>query len=300
MSAVGVALLPVDAGLEAQGRLPMDPFAEGVHPVPTMAARIREGYRIGRNTPELAPDFTGNALSCFNCHLNGGQKEGALPLVGAAATFPQYRSRNDALVTLEERIAGCFRRSMNGTAPPRNHPVALALSAYITWISRGQPLGERPAFAGRNAIPEARRLAIEELDLKRGRERFRLLCAGCHGMDGQGVALPQGMPGPLWGPGSWNDGAGAGRIWKLAGFIRHAMPLNQPGIVDDADAQHISAWINSHPRPEFATKAADWPGGGRPADAVYDTLVFPRHPLMERRERGEAQPERPLAPAPRR
>jgi thiosulfate dehydrogenase len=207
--------------------------------------------------------------------------------VGAAATFPQYRSRNDALVTLEERIAGCFRRSMGGTAPPRNHPVALALSAYITWLSRGQPMGERPAFAGRNEIPVEARIAIDELDLERGREQYRLLCAGCHGMDGQGIEMPQGLPGPLWGPGSWNDGAGAGRIWKLAGFIRHAMPLNQPGIVDDVDAQHISAWINSHPRPEFATKAADWPGGGRPADAVYDTLVFPVHPLLERRERME-------------
>jgi thiosulfate dehydrogenase len=266
----------------------MDPFADDVHPDPVMAERIRQGYRIGRNTPELAPDFSGNGLSCFNCHLNGGQKAGALPLVGAAATFPQYRGRNDALVTLQERIAGCFRRSMNGTAPPPDHPVGLALAAYITWLSRGQPMGVRPGWAGRNAIPEADRLAISELNLERGRERYRLLCAGCHGLDGQGVELPQGRPGPLWGPGSWNDGAGAGRIWKLAGFIRHAMPLNQPGIVDAVDAQHISAWINSHPRGEYPAKAADWPSGGRPGDAVYDTLVFPVHPLVDARRRLEA------------
>lgn len=186
-------------------------------------------------------------------------------------------------MTLEERIAGCFRRSMNGTAPPRNHPVALALAAYITWLSRGQPVGERPPWAGRNAIAVEERIAIADLDLERGEDRYRLLCAGCHGLDGQGVRIPQGMPGPLWGEGSWNDGAGAGRIWKLAGFIRHAMPLNQPGALDAADAQHIAAWINSHPRPEFPRKAADWPSGGRPADAVYDTLVFAEHPLMGRR-----------------
>lgn len=278
-AANGVPLIPATAGLEAKDALPMDPMAPGVHPDSLTAERIRQGYRIGRDTPGEAPEFSGNGLSCFHCHLNGGQKIGALPLVGAAAAFPQYRSRNDALVTLEERVAGCFRRSMNGTAPPRNHPVALALVAYITWLSRDQPMGRRPEWAGRNEIPVERRIPIAELDLERGRDLYDRTCAACHGVDGQGLDLPTGHPGPLWGPRSWNDGAGAARVWKLAGYIRHAMPLNAPGIVDDTDAQHIAAWINSHPRPEFGNKAGDWPGGGRPADAVYDTLVFAVHPL---------------------
>jgi len=98
-------------------------------------------------------------------------------------------------------------------------------------------------------------------------------------------------PAPLWGPRSWNDGAGAARIWQLAGYIRYAMPLTAPGSLTDEEAQVISAWINSHDRPVFPTKAADFPEGGRPADAVYDTLVFPTHPLMARRERMAATSE---------
>jgi thiosulfate dehydrogenase len=282
------ALVPATATLETLDSLPMDPRRfESPQPDlpgaddldPHLRQRVLEGYRIGRETSRLAPEFVGNDLSCFNCHLNGGQRERALPLVGVAATFPQYRGRNAEIVSLYERIAGCFRRSMNGTPPPEDHPVALALVAYISWISTGQPMGVRPDWLGQNRLPEAARIAMADLDPERGERLYAQQCAACHGLDGQGVALPQGRPGPLWGPRSWNDGAGAARPWTLAGFIRWAMPLTAPGSLSDRDAQDIAAWINSHERPEFPTRAADYPAGGRPGDAVYDTLVFPVHPF---------------------
>jgi len=111
-------------------------------------------------------------------------------------------------------------------------------------------------------------------------------CAACHGVDGQG--LPMGgvmegfQPGPLWGDRSWNDGAGAARVWKLAGYIRWAMPLTAPGSLTDEQAQRIAAWINTQERPAYPNKAADFPAGGRPMDAVYDTLIFARHPYRAR------------------
>lgn len=272
-------LISATSGLASLDSLPRDPRAGVLHADSAHAARILEGYLIGRDTRRLAPDFVGNELSCFNCHLNGGQRERALPLTGVAATFPQYRGRDAEIVSLYERIAGCFRRSMNGTPPPEGHPVSLALIAYISWISQGQPMGQRPEWLGENRLPAEARIAMAVLDPDEGRAIYERECVMCHGLDGQGVSLPQGRPGPLWGPGSWNDGAGAARPWTLAGFIRWAMPLTEPGSLSDREAQLVAAYINRHDRPVYPTKARDYPAGGRPADAVYDTLVFATHPF---------------------
>ena len=96
-------------------------------------------------------------------------------------------------------------------------------------------------------------------------------------MSAQGVAL---APPPLWGPRSFNDGAGVARIYTLAGFIRWAMPLGAGGTVSDADAQNIAAYIDSKPRPAFARKGGDYPDGGPPVDAVYYASQRERRPTV--------------------
>ncbi|MEK9501038.1 c-type cytochrome [Gaopeijia maritima] len=276
-------LVPASAAIDQVNRLPRNPLTEAIEADSATAERIRFGYRVARDPRAFgAAEFVGNDLACFSCHMNGGQREGALPLVGVAGLFPQFRNRDDRMVSLRERIDGCFMRSMNGTPPPPDHPVALALQAYIHWLSEGQPEGESPPWRGQNRIPEEARLAIEDLDLSKGRRLYADKCAQCHGDDGQGLDVGLATPAPLWGDRSWNDGAGASRIWTFAGFIRYAMPLNAPGSLTDEESQHIAAWVNSQDRPVFPTKAADYPGGGRPGDAVYDTLVFPVHPLKAR------------------
>ena len=271
-------LVPVNAPRALADSLPRNPA-----PLPLddpLAEQVRYGLRLMTDTPTLASAYVGNALSCTNCHLNAGQREKALPLVGIAGLFPLYRSRDGRLVSLEDRIRGCFLRSMNGTAPPYDSPELLALSAYITWLSEGHPVGEVPAFRGLNRIPEEARLAIADLDVEQGEALFTQYCAVCHGADGQGMDLGVAHPGPLWGPDSWNDGAGASRIYTLAGFIRHAMPLTVPGMLNDEQAQHISAYINSHERPVYPNKDVDYPGVEIPSDAVYDPRRFARNPLF--------------------
>jgi thiosulfate dehydrogenase len=272
-------LLPADAPLVAVDSLPWNPRT---HPLPedsALAAQVLLGLQLMQETPARAAAYVGNGLTCQNCHLNAGQREGALPLVGVAGLFPEYRARDGRLVSLEDRVRGCFLRSMNGTAPPYDSPELLALSAYITWISEGQPVGEAPAFRGRNVIPREARLPIAELDPARGRQLYAHHCTACHGADGQGVDIGVAKPGPLWGPASWNDGAGAARVYTLAGFIRHAMPLSAPGLLTDAEAQHVAAYVNSQPRPSYPDKGADYPGAEVPVDAVYDPRRYPQHPL---------------------
>jgi thiosulfate dehydrogenase len=45
------------------------------------------------------------------------------------------------------------------------------------------------------------------------------------------------------------------------------MPFGNAGTLSDQDAYDIAAYFTSKPRPEFAARKNDWPGGGAPADA---------------------------------
>jgi thiosulfate dehydrogenase len=88
-------------------------------------------------------------------------------------------------------------------------------------------------------------------------------------MDGQGVQIGDKKAGPLWGPDSWNDGAGAARVYTLAGIIRYTMSYLDPGSLTDEEAQQLAAFITSKPRPRFPFKDKDYPSAPIPVDAVY-------------------------------
>jgi thiosulfate dehydrogenase len=83
------------------------------------------------------------------------------------------------------------------------------------------------------------------------------------------VQIGDKKAGPLWGPDSWNDGAGAGRVYTLAGIVRYTMPYLNPGSLTDQEAQEVSAYINSRPRPKYPYKDRDYVGSKVPVDAVY-------------------------------
>lgn len=69
----------------------------------------------------------------------------------------------------------------------------------------------------------------------------------CHAANGAGNPSA-GFP-PLWGPASFNDGAGMNA--KMASFVRANMPANAPGTLTDQEAADVSAYVLSHPRPKF-------------------------------------------------
>ncbi|HYH83819.1 MAG TPA: c-type cytochrome [Longimicrobium sp.] len=268
-TAPSVPLIAATATLNDVARLVRDPERGGLPADSMVAARVLQGFRIFRETGRYAPAFVGNGMTCGNCHLNAGQRDRGMPLVGIAAVFPEYRARSGRLITLEDRLRDCFERSMNGTAPPYDSPEVLSVAAYITWLSAGQPMGRSPEWRGRNTIPKAAQVPVAQLDTAAGRAIYARQCVACHGADGQGVEVGGAKPGPLWGPRSWNDGAGMGRIYTAAGFIRYAMPLTTPGSLTDREAQEVAAYINAQPRPSFARKAEDYPGASIPPDAVY-------------------------------
>jgi thiosulfate dehydrogenase len=204
-----------------------------------------------------------------------------MPLVGIASAYPEYNKRSGRLFSLEDRIVGCFVRSQNATGtnfrsgdPDHDLPTpaskeVLAVAAYITWLSEGYPVGKSVTWRGHNVIPAEKLVPVDRLDPGRGEALFLEKCSSCHGENGQGVEIGDKKPGPLWGPDSWNDGAGAARIYTLAGMFRYAMPYLDPGSLSDEEAQLIAAFINSHARPQFPFKNQDYRLEKVPSDAVY-------------------------------
>ena len=143
------------------------------------------------------------------------------------------------------------------------------MSAYLTWLSRGSEVGRNPWWRGQNTIAPPNVVPMDKLDRGKGEALFTERCTSCHGADGQGVAVGDKKPGPLWGDDSWNDGAGAARVYTLAGIIRYAMPYLDPGALSDQEAQHVAAFINSKPRPVYPFKDRDYLTEKLPVDSVY-------------------------------
>jgi thiosulfate dehydrogenase len=269
--------------------VPRNPLTDSTLDESKLSNEIRWGFRIFTNTPGEAARFTPSKVSCSNCHLNAGQRERSLPLVGVAGMFPEYNRRSGRLYTLGDRIVDCFLRSENATGtieagggevagddehedvPSPTSKEVLAVSAYITWLARGYEVGKNPAWRGQNVIAASNVIPIEQLDTRRGEALFVERCTSCHGPDGLGVAVGDKKPGPLWGPDSWNDGAGAARVYTLAGIIRYSMPYLDPGSLTDEEAQQLAMFINSKPRPSYPFKSRDYLTEKLPVDSVYYT-----------------------------
>ena len=226
-------------------------------------ASIRRGRALIHNTRDSLPNYVGASLSCANCHMADGTQKSGMPLVGSYARFPQYRGRSGKVDLIEDRVNDCFLRSLNGKALPVNGPEMHDIVAYLAFLSRGFPVGGE--MEGQ-AVPALDTLAG---DSTRGKAVFAANCVVCHGIDGAGtVAAP-----PLWGPKSYNIGAGMARLQSAARFIHHLMPRDRPGSLTPQQAFDVASYINSRPRPDFKGKEKDWPRGNPPKDVAYPTLA---------------------------
>jgi thiosulfate dehydrogenase len=80
---------------------------------------------------------------------------------------------------------------------------------------------------------------------------------------------------PLWGPDSFNNGAGMNRVLTAARFIKARMPFGQADL-DDNQAFDVAAYINSQPRPAMSGLASDYPDrADKPVDSPYGPYADP-------------------------
>lgn len=205
---------------------------------------------IGPEVEERAMRFAGNNLTCQNCHLDAGTNRYAMPLVGIFRTYPKYSTRDRRVISLAERLNECMVRSMNGRPLPDESREMRALLAFVRYI------GDAPPAPAQSA-PEAPPLPP---DTSRGAEVFVTVCAACHQPDGLGRRAGSANDAdgyvfpPLWGPDSFNDGAGMDRYQRIVGFVRRNMPRGIDPLHPQLTSQQawdVSAYVIAQPRPRY-------------------------------------------------
>lgn len=276
------------AGPSAAQQVPLDP---PVWTVPEIGALpnnansrlVRRGRdlitatyaHIGPLVANPAKRYAGNSMACSNCHLHAGTKMFGLPIFGLFGEFPRYSSRAGGEISIEERVNACMTRSMNGRALPLWTPEMTAIVAYLKFLSSGAPPGKSLPGLGAGHMPELERAA----DPERGRQVYAAGCATCHNAQGSGFlrTYPSANPGylipPLWGPDSFNDGAGMSRLITAANFIHANMPAGIDYLaprLSTEDAWDVAAYVVSQPRPRKAGLDKDFPALlTKPVDAPY-------------------------------
>jgi len=201
-----------------------------------------------------------NGMNCQNCHLNAGTLPFGNNYSAVASTYPKYRARSGAEENIEKRISDCFERSLNGKAPANNSKEMRAMVAYINWLGKDVPKGEKPNGVGLPELPYLARAA----DPAKGKNLYAEKCQTCHAPNGEGMLNPDKVSyqyPPLWGEHSYNHGAGLFRMSRFAGYIKANMPFGatykNPQLTDE-EAWDIAAYVNSQPRPK-KDLSKDWP-----------------------------------------
>lgn len=213
---------------------------DNLDPNDPKTAEIQRGKEIFDDTNAVLPEHVGNNLSCISCHGDGGLSANS-PMVGVTVKYP--KEHHDKWTTIEDRVNGCFIRSMNGTEIGDGEEME-AMVAYLEFISKDVESDDDITWRMNNnkdSVPEPNVENGEELYTKKN-------CISCHAGDGSGSSDHTGPA--LWGDGSFNEAAGINRINKATGFIQNNMPKGHAGTLTDQEAADLAAFVLSHDRPE--------------------------------------------------
>jgi thiosulfate dehydrogenase len=237
---------------------------------------VNTAYYIG---PEgIKGHYLNNKMNCGSCHLDAGTRPYGLNYFSSHARYPQYRSRENRILTLAERVNNCIERPHHGRPMPLDSKEMTAIVTYMRWLSQGVPTGKR--VKGDDGIeldyPD------KPADPEKGRLVYEQHCKSCHGADGQGQfnhdSSTYTYP-PLWGPYSYEDGSSMHRVLKAARFIKANMPhklasWNKP-VLTDEEAINVAAFINDdrlHRRPRMNNARGYENYKNKPID--YDSPPF--------------------------
>lgn len=214
---------------------------------------------VGPQAKDKRKHFAGNNLSCSSCHAAGGSIANQSGFVGIWGRFPQYNARSNKVITLEDRVNGCFERSMNGKKMPTDSVEMKAIMTYMQWLSQGVQVGAKIQGQGLKKVDFISRAA----DPQAGKVIYEEKCSACHQSDGLGMKNTEAtgayyMFPPLWGEDSYNTGAGMYRLIKAASYIKANMPKGDANLSVE-EAYDVAAYINSQKRPIKANRDKDFP-----------------------------------------
>ena len=257
--------------------------------------KIRKGREVLTDTynqigggSNFMPPVSGNRLSCSSCHLDAGTAAYASPWSVVALKYAPpgpYSSRSHDFRTMEVRVNDCMQRSMNGIPLPDSSYEMLSIKAYWVWLASGMKVGTWQEVKGTGflPVPDMTRAA----DPVRGALVYKEKCEACHQENGDGVwdADAQRHVYPaIFGPNSFNDGAGIYRLRSGVGFIYGNMPYGHAdasmvaavppdtsSLISTEDAWDVMAYVMDQPRPLWKNRLGDW-GNLKGPDGVPDWM----------------------------
>lgn len=213
--------------------------------------KLGEDIIMHTNTHPLTRDLVGSKLTCSSCHIDGGKAQTMGNFLGTASTFPAYFDREKTVQTLQDRIANCFMRSLNGKRPIIDSKASIAMTAYVTWLSEGQPIKLNTSML---SPPDKTLVAMMKgtahANYVSGGKIYAERCSACHGGNGEGTEIAP----PLWGSDSYNTGAGMSKPVKTASWVKQNMPKGDANL-SNQEAVDVSLFVDAQPRPAFDLQA---------------------------------------------
>lgn len=222
---------------------------------------VKYGMRLVKNTAYyLGPDGIvsknlGNKMNCTNCHLDAGTRPFGLNFFYSHANYPQYRARENKILSLADRVNNCIERPHSGEPLKLDSKEMTAIISYIKWIGEKYDKEKHEGY-------DLKYIEYGSLtaDPKRGARVYEIHCKSCHQPDGQGQMtldkVTYAYP-PLWGEKAYQEGSSMQRVIKAASFIKYNMPNLKTNyetpLLSDQEALDVAAFINDgsiHPRPK--------------------------------------------------
>lgn len=230
--------------------------------------------------------YSGNKISCTNCHLDNGTSAYGTPWAvvwwkygnGGTDKGP-YSARSNRYLDMKNRIHDCTVRSMNGFQLPDDSYELLSMIEYMKWLATGMKVTPYTSVKGQANISVT--ALTRAADPVRGKTVYEDNCASCHGYTGEGVwneAAQKYVYPAVWGPGSFNDGAGMYRLRSSVGFIKGNMPFGWANASDPThqlsvdDSWDAMAYVISNQRPHYSGSLNDF-AGYRPSDCMPNWVL---------------------------
>ncbi len=234
-------------------KIPNDQFGE----------MVRYGRELMLNTAYyIGPDGTAghylhNKMNCTNCHQDAGTKPFSLNLLKSHQAYPQYRARENKVISLAERVNNCIMRPHSGVPLPLDSREMLAFLSYLKWINQSLPDSVRGLHNLSIQFPQ------RGADPAKGELLYMKHCQRCHAGNGQGTwkadSTGYTYP-PLWGELAYQPGSSMHRVIMQAKWLKGNMPYDlakwDKPVLSDEECLDVAAFINNdeiHYRPNPKT-----------------------------------------------
>ena len=206
-----------------------------------------------------------NFMNCQNCHLDAGTRPFGISLTMAFRHFPDYRARNNRILSLADRVNDCIQRPLNGKPLDVNSREMRAITVYLRSIASSAPIGKKEWGEDINDVIT---LIDRAADPKKGAVVYQSKCASCHMQNGEGVMDPSGtffIYPAMWGGNSYPTSTNMHRVLRVAAFSKANMPFGtatwKKPILTNEEAFDVAAFINDdsiHPRPPNPFEKEDY------------------------------------------